>query len=121
MSHENDVCSAVRLDNLQAKPDKQDALCLLSILDWSDPNKVLTKPDLATMAKDQPANTTQAAALQRLSTNMQDVGHKIGQHSVDDPPALLIIGSTLMYMAQSHKETDYGVSRIELERLTKTP
>lgn len=116
-----DACKGVRLDQNQATPDKQDALCLLSIFDWSKPNKVLTGKDLADAIKAPNTPQDQSAALRRVDAHISTVGHVTGRHLQEDEPDMVSIGDFMMPMARSHMEDDYSVSHEDLEKLTKTP
>lgn len=104
------TCSSVRLDQLDAEPDKQDALCLLSIFEQADQFKQhnLTKPQLNRLAEAFDDNHGLAAASQRIVANFDRVSHQIEPRNF--PVASSVVGTFSLVESRI-------LSKLDLEKI----
>jgi hypothetical protein len=104
------ACSNVRLDQPDSEPDKQDAICLLSMFDQLDQFKQgsLTKLQIGMLAQSHDVGPSASAASQRLVANFDRVSHQIAPRDI--PVADSIVGR--VYLSASRV-----LSRADLEKI----
>lgn len=118
---ESHQCDQVRSRSTNERPDKQDALCLLSIFDATDVNPRdgnISKEEAKKASEAAGTTPGQSAALKRLESKMDEVGHVTGSKSTMVNIPIIIKGFPY---PSYHNITanSYGVSKEDLTKRTK--
>lgn len=118
---ESHQCDQVRSRSTNERPDKQDALCLLSIFDATDVNPRdgnISKEEAKKASEAAGKTPGQSAALKRLESKMEEVGHVTGSKSTMVNIPIIIRGFPYPSYHNIAANT-YGVSKDDLTKRAK--